>query len=256
MRRIDPCKMSGHLPFHAVGKPDLRLHQPAHPILAVGNIAMQIDRSPCAIFSYEHLPPEIGGIGGRVAAIRTRPVLRDIPIGAASPVAGNDQSLCRRRRIQLPDQPDTFLRKVFGQLALILQSPKDDRRAVAPFFYPFGETSLEIFTECRRVEPDMRRQLRPPEDPQAVPIELIAQVVRLVRVTEGIEARRPHLLHARPDLLRGEGMAVAYAMLVSRDAVDEHWLTVQQKRMRPRGAQIGPVDTPDAVSRGDRVTAE
>ena len=53
----------------------------------------------------------------------------------------------------------------------------------------------------------MGRELAPEEDALFVEQLLVEQVVRLVGLTESVEACVGDLLHTRADLLGGEGMA-------------------------------------------------
>jgi len=50
---------------------------------------MQIKGAPGAVFTNEQLLFYITGIGGRVAAIGTCPVLRYIPVGTGSTITGS-----------------------------------------------------------------------------------------------------------------------------------------------------------------------
>ena len=68
-------------------------------------------------------------------------------------------------------------------------------------------------------------------------------------IAKGVEACRLDLRYPGPDLFAGKGMAVADAMFVFRDAVDEDRFAVEQEGMRAGLMWIGPVDRADTIGR-------
>ena len=111
----------------------------------------------------------------------------------------------------------------------------------------------------------MGRELAPEEDALLVEELLIEQVVGLVGLAEGIEARVGNLLHTRADLLRRESMAVTKEVLVFAGAIDEDGGAVETETVITRrrtvghggcastvghgGAGDGPLDAADAEGR-------
>ena len=89
--------------------------------------------------------------------------------------------------------------------------------------------ALERTAELARVVPDMRRELRPPEDAFAVEQFLIMQVVRLMSIAESIESKVAHHFHTRLYLLIGESMTLPELMLIFTDAIDQHRLAIEEK---------------------------
>ena len=89
--------------------------------------------------------------------------------------------------------------------------------------------ALERTAELSRVVPDMRRELRPPEDAFAVEQFLIMQVVRLMSITESIETEVAHHFHSGLNLLIGESMTLAELMFIFTDAINQYWLTIEEK---------------------------
>src|SRR5579859_1767175 len=73
--------------------------------------------------------------------------------------------------------------------------------------------------------------------------------MRLMGVAEGVEAGRPDLLRPGLYLRVGKRMAVADAMFVFGDAVEEDGPAVDGEGMRTGGSGVRPVDAADAVSR-------
>ncbi|MPN20772.1 hypothetical protein SDC9_168151 [bioreactor metagenome] len=73
----------------------------------------------------------------------------------------------------------------------------------------------------------MGRQLSPEQNTFFIPIPLIVEVVRLVRITESIEARSLHLLHTGSHLLLAESMTLPKLVLVLAYPIQEHRFVVQ-----------------------------
>ena len=75
----------------------------------------------------------------------------------------------------------------------------------------------------------MCRELAPEKDALFVEQLLVEQVVRLVGLTEGIEACIANLLDTRANLFRRKGVAITQEMLVFAGAIDEDWLFVEKE---------------------------
>ena len=99
----------------------------------------------------------------------------------------------------------------------------------------------------------MGRELRPPEDALAVPVAPVFEVVRLVGVAEGVEARILYLLHARGHLLRAEGVALPELVLIFAHAVEEHRLPVEVEPPVAVLALYGPAQGAETEGSGQFV---
>ena len=99
---------------------------------------MQVDGSPGTIFAIKQLfrTFQFVVIILSTSSVCTAPVLDDIPVSTLTAIAGGDGALVKTSGVERTDDITTFFSKVFGQDALVLQSPKDDRRRVAAFLNP------------------------------------------------------------------------------------------------------------------------
>ena len=189
--------------------------------------------APCSIFSVEQLVVafQFVAVVLNLAAIGAAPVLHHVPVGALAAVAGGDEAHGSAGGVHLPDDVGTFLGKLFGQRAFVLQSPQDDGGRVAAFLHPLYKVTLETFLELWGVIPYMGRELRPPEQTLAVDELLIFQIVRLVGIPEGVEACLLDLFDSCLDLLVAECVALSEQVLVFAHAVDECRLAVQEETL-------------------------
>ena len=89
-----------------------------------------------------------------------------------------------------------------------MQSPKYDTGRIAAFLYPLTEQMLEVVSECRRIIPNMCGELRPEKHTQRVEQLLVAEVVRLMRLSERVEPSLADHLDSRFNLLIAESMAL------------------------------------------------
>ena len=93
----------------------------------------------------------------------------------------------------------------------------------------------------------MGRKLCPEEDAVLIPIALVVEVVRLVGIAEGVEARRAHLLHAGCDLLMREGVALTKLMLILADTIHKGRLAIDIEAGIAILAEDGPREGADTV---------
>ena len=179
--------------------------------------------APCSVFSVEKLvvAREFLGVVFELSAIRTAPVLHHVPVCPLASVAGGHEALRSACGVEAAYDVGAFLGEFRRYGALVLQSPQDYRRRVAALLHPLYEVALEALLELWRVIPYMCRELRPPQYAVLVDYLLVEQVVWLVCVAEGVEARGHHLLHPRLYLLVAEGVALSEQVFILTHAVDE-----------------------------------
>ena len=124
---------------------------------AIAFVRMIAQRAPGTVLAIEKLVGllQFVGIVIHISTIGSAPVLHHIPIGAFTTVAGGDQTLRATGGIHVADDLCTFFGKVLRQRTLILQSPEDVRRIVAPLLHPLDEMAFERIAELARVVPDM-----------------------------------------------------------------------------------------------------
>ena len=200
-------------------------------LLAVFGITMQVDGAPGAVFAVQELvrATEFVGIVVGRTTVCAAPVLYDIPVSAFAAVAGGDGPLVKAGGVKAADDVAALLGKLAGQDALVLQAPEDDAGRVAAFLYPTHEQVFKVAAELRCVVPDMSGKLAPEENALFVAQLLIEQVVRLMRLAQGIEARICYLFDAGANLFRREGMALAEDMFILTSAIDEDGGAVEVK---------------------------
>ena len=193
-------------------------------------LRVEVNAAPTTILAIEQLV----GLGQLlviledVAAIRSAPVLDDVPVGAVAAVASRDDAHIAGGGVHLTMMSQPFLSDSRGgAYSRFATPPHHDRRRVSPLLHPAAKHRLEVLAELGRVIPYMGGELRPPEDALTVPILAILEVMRLMGIAEGIEPGVLYLLHTRQHLLGAESMALPELMFVFADAIDEHGLTVE-----------------------------
>ena len=212
-----------------VGQSCLGLKQGGETLLRVFGTAMQVDGAPGTVFAVEQLlglQQFFVVVVGR-ASIGAAPVLDDIPVGALAAIAGGDGALVAAGGVERADDGRALLGESLGQHTLVLQSPQDDRRTVAPLLDPAHQQSLEVVAELVGVVPDVGGELAPEEDALFVAQLLIEQMMGLVSLAQGVESGIGDLLHARANLLGCEGVAGTQQVLILAGAVDEYGAAVE-----------------------------
>ena len=259
---IDPLELATQAGLILLGQTHLGLHEQHHPILAPATgrvealqLLVEARRTPGTILAIEQLrgPRELLAIGKQIAAIRTAPILHDVPIRPHTAVAGGHRTHRGRRGIHLADDSDTLLGKITRQHTLVLQAPHHHRRGVSALLNPTAQHQLEILAKLGRVVPNMSRKLRPKEDAVLIPIALIVQMVWLMRIAEGIETGCTQLLDTGSHLLVREGVALTKLVLIFANTVDEGRHPIDIETPIAILTEAGPREATNAVRGRDLV---
>ena len=128
----------------------------------------------------------------RLSAIRCRPVLHHIPVGTIPPLHVVITRMLRAvgsiSRMMLLHSSA----KSLGSTLSFAVPTSQPTRGFAPFTH--WRSNFLKFSRNSGVSYHVGRQLSPEQNTFFIPIPLIVEVVRLVRITESIEARSLHLL--------------------------------------------------------------
>ncbi len=153
----EPKELSAHAVAGTFGQFHFLQQQGCMGFFAIAFVRMIAQRAPSTVLAIKKLVGllQFVGIVVNIATIGAAPVLHHVPIGAFTTVAGGDQTLRATGGIHVSDNLCTFFGKVLRQRTLILQSPENVRRIVAPLLHPLDEMALERTAELARIVPDM-----------------------------------------------------------------------------------------------------
>ena len=208
---------------------------------------MQIDRTPCTIFTIQQLIADFFIIVIRKSTIRTRPVLNHIPICSFTTVTSGYYSLISGCWIHFTNDIRTLFGKFLWQRTFVLQSPHHYRRRITTLLYPLTKQCFKVITEFRRIIPYMCRELRPENNSILVPVILIRQIMRLVSITESIKASCFYLLYTRSNLFTGKSMRLSELMFVFTNTVNKNRFTIQSESLVAIFTKYRPAYRTDTV---------